>query len=178
MRPITVARNYAETIFSLGEKSGHTELYADLLDAVAAAVEQEPRVKAVLMSPRVTKQAKAGILAGALPQAPREFVIFLQAIVKRGRQGLLRDIADVYLEQLDLQLNRVRAGVTLSHEPDAATRKAVTDALVKALAKEVIPSFRVDKEILGGVVVRVGDRVFDGSVRRRMTKLRRQLLGR
>jgi F0F1-type ATP synthase delta subunit len=57
VRPSTIARNYAEALFELGEKSGQTELYADLLDAVAAAIEVEPTVHAVLMSPRVTKPA-------------------------------------------------------------------------------------------------------------------------
>ena len=50
--------------------------------------------------------------------------------------------------------------------------------LRQALKKEVIATFRVDAEILGGAVVRIGDRVYDGSIRRRMTRLRRQLLAR
>lgn len=178
MRPLTIARNYAETVFALGEKSGNTAQYADLLDAIAAAIEQEPKVQAVLMSPRVPKQVKGRILASALPQAPRGFVLFLQAVVKRGRQALFRDIATAYLELLDRKLNRVRAGVTLSHEPNEDMRRAIAEGLRTALGKEVITSFRTDREILGGVVVRVGDRVYDGSVRRRMLKLRRQLLAR
>ena len=52
------------------------------------------------------------------------------------------------------------------------------ESMSEALRKDVIASYRVDPEILGGVVVRVGDRVFDGSVRRRVTKLRRLLLSR
>jgi F-type H+-transporting ATPase subunit delta len=48
--------------------------------------------------------------------------------------------------------------------------------LSRQLGKQVIPAFTVDPEILGGAIVRVGERVLDGSVRRRMTKLRRQLL--
>ena len=178
MRPATIARNYAEALFALGEKSGQTELYADLLDAVAAAIEIEPTVQAVLLSPRVTKPAKSRLLAAALSDAPREFVLFLQAVVKRGRQALFRHIATEFMALLDIRMNRVRAGVTLSHEPDEAMRRSIADGLRLALRKDVIPTYRVDPEILGGVVVRVGDRVFDGSVRRRVTKLRRQLLSR
>ena len=178
MRPATIGRNYAEALFVLAERSGQTALYADLLDGVAAAIEVEPTVQAVLMSPRVTRPAKSRLLAAALPDAPKEFVLFLQAVVKRGRQGLFRHIATEFMTLLDVRMNRVRAGVTLAHEPDETMRRSIADGLRQALNKDVIPTYRVDPEILGGVVVRVGDRVFDGSVRRRVTKLRRQLLSR
>jgi F-type H+-transporting ATPase subunit delta len=98
--------------------------------------------------------------------------------VKRGRQGLFRHVATEFMTLLDIRMNRVRAGVTLAHEPDEAMRRSIAEGLRQALKKDVIPAYRVDPEILGGVVVRVGDRVFDGSVRRRVTKLRRQLLSR
>lgn len=176
MRTETVARNYAEALFQLGERSGNVERYADLLDAVAAAVEQTPRVQAVLMSPRVPKAEKARLLGGALRDTPREFVLFLQSLVKRGRQQILRPIATEYLNLLDQKLNRVRAGVTLARTPDEKLKRAIQDALSRQLGKEVIPAFTVDPEILGGTIVRVGERVLDGSLRRRMTKLRRHLL--
>ena len=176
MRSETIARNYAETLFELGERDGNTESYADLLDAVAAAIEQTPRVQAVLMSPKVPKSEKARILAGALREAPREFVLFLQALIKRGRQQLLREVATEYLGLLDQKLDRVRAGVTLARAPDERLKRAIQDGLSRQLGKQVIPAFTVDPEILGGTIVRVGERVLDGSVRRRMTKLRRQLL--
>lgn len=179
MRSETVARNYAEALFELGERTGQTERYAELIDAVAAAIETTPEVQGVLMSPRVPKAEKSRLLAGALrDSAPREFVLFLQAVVKRGRQQLLREIATEYLALLDIKLNRIRAGITLARPADEALRRSIQESLSRQLGKEVIASFSVDPEILGGAVVRVGERIHDGSVRRRMTKLRRQLLAR
>jgi F-type H+-transporting ATPase subunit delta len=178
LRSETIARNYAEALYELGERSGQTTRYADLIDAVAAAVETTPAVQGVLMSPRVPKAEKARLLASALRDVPREFVLFLQALVKRGRQQLLREIADQYGGLLDVKLNRVRAAVTLARPADEALRRSIAEALSRELGKEVLPSFSVDPEILGGTIVRVGERVHDGSIRRRMTKLRRQLLAR
>ena len=178
MRSVTIARNYAEVLFDLGERSGQTREYAELIDALAAAVETTPQVQAVLMSPRVPKGEKSRLLAGALRDAPREFVLFLQALVKRGRQRLLREIATEYHDLLDLKLNRIRAGITLARPADDSLRGSIQENLSRQLGKEVIASFSVDPEILGGAVVRVGERIHDGSVRRRMTKLRRQLLSR
>jgi F-type H+-transporting ATPase subunit delta len=176
VRSETIARNYAEALFALGERSGQSTLYADLIDAVAGAIETAPAVQAVLMSPRVPKAAKSRLLAGALTAAPREFVLFLQALVKRRRQMLLREIATEYHALLDLKLNRVRAGVTLTRPADKGLQRTITEALSRQLGKEVIPSFSVDPEILGGTIVRIGERIHDGSLRRRMVKLRRQLL--
>jgi F-type H+-transporting ATPase subunit delta len=176
VRSETVARNYAEALFALGERSGQSAGYADLIDAVAAAVETTPAVQAVLMSPRVPKGEKTRLLATALKGAPREFVLFLTALVKRGRQMLLREVATQYHGLLDLKLNRVRAGVTLARSADPTLQRTITEALSRQLGKEVIPSFSVDPGILGGTVVRIGERIHDGSIRRRMVKLRRLLL--
>ena len=178
MRSQTIARNYAEALYALGERSGQTVRYAELMDAVAAAVDSTPTVQGVLMSPRVPKTEKARLLASALRDVPREFVLFLQALVKRGRQQLLREIADEYHGLLDVKLNRVRASIALARPADETLRRSIVEALSRELGKEVLPTFSVDPEILGGTIVRVGERVHDGSIRRRMTKLRRQLLAR
>ncbi len=173
---MTIARNYAEALFALGEKSGRTEEYAGLLEALAGAIADSPKVQMVLMSPKVTKGRKGQLLAAALPQASKEFVLFLQAVINRGRQLLLGEIAKEYRGLLDVKFNRVRAGITVARQPDAALQASVTAALSKALGKDVVATYLVDSDILGGVIVRVGDRVLDGSVRRKLAQLRRQLL--
>jgi F-type H+-transporting ATPase subunit delta len=171
VKSVTIARNYAEALFAAGDKFG------EVLDAVAGAIQADERIAVTLDSPRVSKAAKAKILERALQgEAPPEFVRFLQAVVRRGRQGLLAEIAQQYQVLLDEKLNRVHAGVTLADEPDARTQQQVIERLTKALGREVRAYFRSDPRILGGVVVRVGDRIFDGSVRRRLTALQRRML--
>jgi F-type H+-transporting ATPase subunit delta len=178
MRAVTIARNYAEALFELAERSGHAEQYADLIDAVAAAVESVPEVQAALMSPRVPKSLKVQLLGDALKGVPREFVLFIGAVVRRGRQALLRQIATEYLTLLDVRLNRVRAWVTVAHEPDAALRQTIEQQLRARLGKDVLAQYHVEPEILGGTIIRIGETVHDGSVRRRLVRLRRALLAR
>lgn len=171
MKSVTVARNYAEALFALGDE------YGEPLDGVAGAIQADPRIATVLESPRVSKAAKSQILERALEgEVPREFVRFLQAVVRRGRQGLLAVIAQEYQVLLDVKLNRVHAGVTLADEADSSMQQQVVEQLAKALGREVRGYFRSDPRILGGVVVRVGDRIFDGSVRRRLTAIQRRML--
>jgi len=178
VRASTVARNYAEALLAAAETSGQVEAYGRLMDAVAGAVASDARLALALESPRVAKAQKSKFLAGALEGvAALEFVRFLQAVVRRGRQGLFADIAREYLGLVDLTLNRVHAAVTLSAEPDAQLQAQIVERLQTALGKQVRAHFRADQGIIGGIVVRVGDRIFDGSIRRRMAMLRRKMLG-
>jgi F-type H+-transporting ATPase subunit delta len=171
VKSVTVARNYAEALFAVGDSFG------ELIDAVAGAVVADTRIEVMLASPRVSKGVKGRILERALKgEAPAEFVRFLQAVVRRGRQGLFGEIAQEYMILLDKKLNRVHAGVTLAREPDARTEKEIVTRLTKALGREVRAHFRTDRSIVGGVVVRVGDRILDGSVRRRLMALKRRML--
>ena len=176
MRSVTIARNYAEALFDLGEQTGQTDQYGRLLDAVAATVLASPEVQTILTSPRVPKAEKARILGAALRDTPRPFVLFLQAVVKRGRQALLDEIAREYEALLDIKHNRIRAGVTLARTIDEKLREQVRAGLSRHFGKEVVAEFSVDPEILGGAVVRIGTRHYDGSLRRKLTMLRRQLL--
>jgi F-type H+-transporting ATPase subunit delta len=178
LREPTIARNYAEALFQSGERSGEAEHYADLLDAVAGAIEADDRIRAVLESPRVTKAQKQDILArGLRNHAPEVFVKFLGAIVKRGRQGMLPGIAREYLALVDVKLDRMHAGVVVARKPDEKLRQAITTRLSEIVGKTIVPHFRQDPGILGGVIVRMGDRVMDGSLRRKMLILRRRMLG-
>ena len=178
MREPTIARNYAEALFESGERSKQSQRYADLIEAVAGAIDADPRVRTVLESPRVTKAQKREILAKALKgHAPEPFVRFLGAVVKRGRQGMFSAIAHEYLGLVDVKMNRIHAGVVVARKPDDKLQKEIAERLSRIVGKTVVAHFRHDPGILGGVIVRMGDRVMDGSVRRKMLILRRKMLG-
>ena len=179
MREPTIAKNYAEALFEIGERGGLTPQFADLIEAVAGAIEADVTVRATLESPRVPKATKQDLLARALRgRAPDVFVRFLSAVVKRGRQGIIPAIRTASLGLVDVKFNRMHAGVTIARTPDDALQKDIARRLSALMGKDVIPHFRVDPAILGGAIVRAGDRIMDGSLRRQMVALRKQMLGR
>src|SRR2546421_314610 len=180
VKSTTIARNYAEALL-LAAEAGSTktavELYGRLMDAVAGAVQADERIAVALDSPRVAKATKAALLERALGDVtPPEFVRFLQAVLRRGRQGLLGEIAHEYQALVDAKLNRVHAGVVLVEQPDGTLEQQIVERLTAAIGKDVRAHFRADRGILGGVVVRVGDRVYDGSLKRKLAVLRRKML--
>ena len=177
MRADTVARNYAQALRDLAKKQDAVVAFGVLLDAVAGAVAAEPRLAAVLESPRVPKQRKKQLLREALEgHAPKLFVGFLDAVVQRGRQGLLVAISAEYEQMVDRHLHRVHASVTTAHDVDPEAAKAIAASLARLVGQEVLPHFRTDPRLLGGLIVRMGDRVLDGSLRRRLQGLRFSML--
>ncbi|HEY4132077.1 MAG TPA: ATP synthase F1 subunit delta, partial [Gemmatimonadaceae bacterium] len=145
---------------------------------IANAVESDRRLRVFLESPRVSAPKKNEIFQKAYGASlPPHFVKFLQALVRNRRQMLIPQIAHEYNDLVDQVEGRVHASVTVAREADDADRGVITSQLSRAFGKDVVPHFRVDPAILGGVVVRVGDTVLDGSVRRRLSTLRAKMLG-
>lgn len=175
MRAVTIARNYAETLVALAEEAGALEQWGNMMDVTAAAF-ATPGIESVLMSPRVPRDRKIKLIVDALPDAPRPYVLFLSAVVRRGRQMLFSTIADEYRKLADVKLNRIRAGVTTARELNTAARDDLVARLSAALGKSVIAGFALDPALLGGVTIRIGDRIYDGSVRKRLSVLRHKLL--
>lgn len=178
MRDVSIAKNYAEALLVLAGKAKDTEGWGLLVSALGDAVATDAVLRRFLEAPQVSATEKNRVLGKALEKTPRNFVLFVQKLVSNRRQMLLPQIAVSYHDLLDAAEGRVHARVTVSREYDAPAREALTAALTKALKKTVVAHVNVDARILGGVVVRVGDTVMDGSVRRRLNKLRDVLIAR
>jgi F-type H+-transporting ATPase subunit delta len=126
-----------------------------------------------LEAPQVSEGQKNEVLGKALTgKTPALFVRFVQKLVSNRRQMMLLEVAQEYNTLRDAEEGRVNARVTVAREMDAAATQELAEALSKALGKTVVPHVAVNPAILGGVVVRVGDTVMDGSVRRRLNSLR------
>jgi F-type H+-transporting ATPase subunit delta len=176
MRETTIARNYAETLLELAQRANDLRGWGEMLDQVSDAMETDRRLRTFLESPRVSAQRKNEILQKAYGSLPRNFLRFLQALVNHRRQMLIPAIAHAYHDLVDEVEGRVHASVTVARPADDNDRAVVTKQLSRVLGKEVVPHFHVNADILGGVVVRVGDTVLDGSVRRRLATLRARML--
>ncbi|HSU16470.1 ATP synthase F1 subunit delta [Longimicrobium sp.] len=177
MRSEIIARNYAETLLELARRQGPgaVEEYAGAMQLLADAT-SGARVREFLSTPRVSAPERKDALRKALQgKVPELFLRFVMVVVDKRRQALLPDIAHEYRRLVDEQMGRVRVDVHISHEPDAALQEQIARALAGRLGKTVIPSFTVDPSLLGGMVVRYGEEILDGSVRSRAAGLRRRL---
>lgn len=172
-----VVDNYAETLLELAQREGKVAEYGRWIDEVAAFFRNEPDFRRFLETPRVSLEEKKAALREAFGDAaPRDFVRYLLLLLDKRRQGLLGEIGEEFHELLDEREGRVHATVTLAREPDGELREAIERGLEQAVGRDVVPHFRTDEQIVGGIVVRVGDTVMDGSLRRRLSDLKKDLL--
>lgn len=177
MRDVTIARNYAEVLLSLARKADDLPGWGAMLGDVAGAVEADDRLRQFLEAPQISAADKKRVLATAFgDRMPRLFVRYLQTLIDKRRQMLLPEIAREYLLLVDEVEGRVHASVTLAREASDEDRAALSAQLSRALGRTVVPHVTVRPEIIGGLVVRVGDTVMDGSIRRRLGVLRRRML--
>lgn len=177
MREPTIARNYAEALLSLSKRAKDLEGWGRLLDDIAVAVEQDRTLRNFMASPRVSADDKNGVLTRAFgDRVPRLFLRFLHALVRNRRQMLLPAVAREYHALVDEVSNRVHARVTVARETEDSERKVIADRLTRTVGKDVVPHVHVNPAILGGVVVRIGDTVMDGSLRKRLSTLRRRMV--
>ena len=177
MRNTTVPRSYAAALFDLGEKHGAHDDLAAGLNTLTQILDSDATVRGFLHTPKIEVARKQEVLRGALgAHVSPLFMNFIMVVLQKRRQRLLRDIARAYGELLDVKMNRVHAQVTLAHEPDDATETRIAAELSRIMGKPVVPHVHVNPDILGGIVVRYGDRIMDGSLRRRLVGLRHSLM--
>lgn len=176
MRDTTIARNYAEALFALARKAGDLPGWGRLINDVASAATTDRTLRLFLESPKISAERKKAVFTRAYEdRAPRLFVRFLHSLVAHGRQTLIPEVAQEYHALMDEAEGRMHATVTVAREPDEATRATVARELSRAFGKQVVPHYSVNPAIVGGIVVRAGDTVLDGSVRRRLATLRSRM---
>lgn len=177
MHQATIARNYAEALFALAAKTGDLDGWGATISGLADAIAHEPRLANFLAAPQVSAADKNRVLEKALTgQVPGLMLRFVQKLVLNRRQMLLGEVAVEYGNLVDEKTGRVHAQVTVAREATDADRAAIAAQLSRALGKVVVPHILVNPGIIGGVVVKVGDTVMDGSVRRRLSTLRSRLV--
>ena len=172
----TAARRYAEAAFEVGMRDGTVEAWRAELDA-AAEIASDQRVARTLGNPAVpleTRFEMAESTFGAVVSAP--VLNLIRLTLRRGRIHELPRIAAEFR-----RLDNARQGITPATAISAAPLTkdeiaAVTERLEQMTGGRVELEVQVDPSLLGGLVVRVGDRMIDGSVRGRLERLRTQLV--
>jgi len=177
VREETIARNYAATLFELARRYEGVERYQGGIETVAHLLDENPQFRTFLETPRIAVADKKRVLRKVFGDVlPGHLVNFLLVVLDKRRQRLLREIAREYHDLVDQHLNRVHAEVTVARPLDERALSTVADRLTRLLGRTAILHVRVRPEIVGGVVVRTGDTIYDGSLRRQLEGMRRQLL--
>jgi F-type H+-transporting ATPase subunit delta len=174
----SIARRYARALFDLGSAKSLHEVFGGELDSLAATYAGSAELRQTLENPVFGLDQRRAILDKLLPRLTpsREVRNFALLLLERGRIGALPAINRAYKEMVDERLGRVQAIVTSATPLDPATAASVQRALEKRTGKRVVITSAVDPALIGGIVARVGDLVFDGSLKSRLEALRSRIL--
>jgi F-type H+-transporting ATPase subunit delta len=175
----SVARQYAQALFKVAERSRRQDEIGRDLEELMRLVDSHAELRAVFETPLVLprkKRALVDALIAAAPDLGAEVGRLLELLAERDRLMLLGDIARAYRERVLVSERTVAAEVTTAIPIGDERRASLAQALGKATGQTVTISTKVDPAIMGGVVARVGSLVFDGSVARQIERLRQRLL--
>lgn len=177
MRGDTIARNYAGALFALGEREGSAEAYGEALDTVEELLDEVPELALFLDTPRVELPRKRELLRETFEgRVPEHVMNFLLLVLDRHRHRLLGPMAREYRALLDRKLGRTHVEVGVARPLDDDEAERIGSELSRILGVEAIPHVRVRPELIGGITFKSGDTIFDGSVRRRLQRMRHELL--
>jgi len=169
--PITIARPYAEAVFRLADGAGKLADWSAMLAALAQVSDDE-RVRAAMSDPNLAAAKVAGlfiaILAGRLTAECENFV---RVLAENHRLALLGEIRTQYEALKNEREGTVEADIQSAFELDAAQLADLTARLEKHTGRKVRARVSVDKELIGGVRVVIGDQVIDASARAQLAAL-------
>ena len=138
---------------------------------------EDQTLRTFLESPKLAATHKIEILEKAFGRrVPKLFLRYIETVIHKRRQMLIPVIATEYQALIDESENRLHANVTVAREPAEPEKDALARQLTRLFGKRVIPHISHNPAILGGVIVRVGDTVMDGSVRKRLSLLKQRML--
>ena len=168
-----VARVYASALVDLGEAENCLPRIVDDLLLAQAVSDQHPDFREFFLSPRIEPAAKKRALDAAITgHFDRPVHGLLHVLIDKRREGILDNIVDEFERYLDSREGRTHVHVTSARGLDDELRQNIIDKLQAALgSKEIKLHEIVEPRIIGGLILKVGDRVLDGSIRRRLRGL-------
>jgi F-type H+-transporting ATPase subunit delta len=175
-----IPRTYAEALLSAAAAQGKIiDVAMDYRDFVYDLLPNTPGLESYLGSPATSRKLKDDFIVRMLDgQATQLFVDFLRVLNQKDRLGMLRLIGIAYRTLLEERANRVRILVEVATSLSDEQQQAIKETLAAALGKTPVLVVRVRPELIGGLVIHVGDKVFDTTVRTKLQTLRNQLLAR
>jgi F-type H+-transporting ATPase subunit delta len=175
-----VARIYAKAFFEVAAKSSNTaELVDEVVSIASEVLEQVPRLEEMFRSALVSHEEKEQFIDRVFgKRASVQVVNFLKVVSRHGRLELLRPIArllrKLHAERSGLTEVEVRVATDLSD----TVRQEIQQRLQRALGTQPVLNVAIDPALIAGIWVRVGDRVFDGSIRTQLEHARRHMIDR
>ena len=169
------ASRYAQAAFEVARDRKDVKGWLADLDEMESVL-TDPQVAQALDNPRLDTGRRIALALSLMPTLQQERANFLKLLVLAHRTGLIGQVRSLFQAMVDESEGRIELDVVVAEKLSATDQKALTTELAEKLGRDVKVNVAVDPEIIGGVIIRQGDHVTDGSVRRRLAEMRDALL--
>lgn len=171
----TIARRYASALYQEAESEGQVEQVDAGIEAVRETLSESPELERLFASPVISTEKKSAIVRRLFEGKVEPLVLnTMLLLIEKGREEMVPDVVRAYAVLRDERLGVVEALVKTALPLAADETEALRDALEKSTGHNIRLRLEVEPELIGGLVVRVGDTVYDGSARHQLEMLREQ----
>lgn len=168
-----ISKEYAEALFALACENGKEGRFMEALEEVGKIFEEAPEYPEFLASPSIPLQERLNAIEAAFGDAVPEYLLsWLELLCEKGRIGYFSECVKEYRALLNAKQSVVTAKVTSAVALTDKELEALKQKLEKISGNTILPVCSVDPALLGGVVVEIGGKVIDGSLRHRLQRVK------
>lgn len=179
MKGTIIALKYAKGLFLVAKELGKITQFVEELQRVKFLLEKMPEVLSALQNPIYPPDLKMEIINELLKilSLDPELERFLRMLVEKRRIQYIDEIVRVYNELVDEELNIARGELITAYPIDEEEKRELEEVLSKFLKKEIHLEPKLDESIIGGIKIKIGDLIFDGSMKTQLRKIRETIKG-
>ncbi len=171
----TIARPYAEAIFTRAEETGKLDLWSEMLELLAAVV-VDPTMSDIVANPLFDREDLTGLMLEiGGDHLTDEGANLVKLLVQNGRLSLLPEMTELFKALKAEKDRKLNVQVISAYALKPAQEKQIADALKEKLGRDITISSEKDPDLIGGIIIRAGDTVIDGSVRGQLQQLANEL---
>jgi len=173
-----ISKRYARAFFDIAREQNKIEEYYQELSQFDSVISQNKSLKEFLANPIFEQASKKGVVEALIGKMGLTGMTasFLRVLVDKKRIDILNDIVVCYRQLMDEALKKVRVNVKTAFPLSEEMKSFISSNLEKAMGRKVNMTVEEDASLLGGVVIRVGDTLYDGSIKNQLNNMR-NLLG-
>lgn len=175
MSEIQVASRYAKSLIDLAGEQNAVESIRKDIELFLETCRENPQLQAILKNPIISLDKKANILDGLFVGKVHEMILsFFKIVIRKGRSEILFATAKEFISQYNILKNVVKATVTSASPLSQENIKQIEDVVKQSTKGEVILTSIVDPKLIGGFILKVGDKQFDTSISSKLNKLKKE----
>ena len=168
-----IAKRYATAIYDIAESSGKIGEIREALNILAENYNEDEEFKVFLLDPSIKYDEKVEYLHKSFNFISEDAFKIINYLVKKGRVSLAEKIRDSYLKIYYEKNNKILVNATFTKELSDNQREALMKKLEEKYKKKIVLNLSVDEELIGGGIIKIGNKVIDGSIKSQIENIKK-----